>query len=300
MMTGPRVGLALGGGVLRGLAHIGVLKVLLQSGIPVHMVAGTSSGSIVAALYASGYSPGQMEEIAISLRPGDIFDYGTSLAGLIIKEILACLLFAPHSPRRRLGLVKGKKLEALLERLLGKDPAFSKTKVPLGITAVDARDGTLVVFSGETPAARTVLPPEDLFIAGVPVTRAIRASIAVPGLFEPVYLEDRILVDGGVRDNVPAYVLRKMGAGFVIAVDVGYDGARRYRIDNIIDMLTQSFELVISEGINLKLERYADVVIRPVIKMSPWDFEKIGYCIRQGELAAAGVVEEIRQKLGIR
>jgi NTE family protein len=300
MMTGPLVGLALGGGVMRGMAHIGVLKVFLKSGIPVHMVAGTSSGSIVAALYASGYSPERMEEIAAGLRPRDIFDYGSSLIGLIIKEIIAGMLPLPSVPRRRLGLMQGKKLEALLERLLGKDRLFSETKVPLGITAVDARDGTLVIFSGDAPTIRTVLPPEDNFVTNVPVAKAVRASIAVPGIFEPVRLDDRILVDGGVRDNVPSYVLRRMGADFVIAVDVGYDGVQQRRIDNIIDMLTQSFELVISEGINLKLERYADVVIRPVIKMSPWDFEKIEYCIRRGELAAAGAVEEIKQKLGIR
>ncbi len=296
----PSVGLALGGGFLRGTANIGVLRVLKEEGIPVHMVAGSSAGSIVAALCASGYSPERMEKIAVKLHFRDIFDYGSTLVNLLLiaGEFLAGFLHLPFPMRRPLGLMKGNKLEALVNKWVGRNRLFDDTEIPLGITAVDARDGALVVFLSGKPLLRTVLPPEDVIIRGEPVARAVRASAAVPGLFEPVRLGERLLVDGGVRDNVPAYVLRRMGAEFVIAVDVGYDGREMRCPDNIIGVLSQSLDIIASEGINLKLEEHADVVIRPVIRnMGPWDFDKIKYCIRQGEQAAAAAVDGIKRQL---
>jgi len=298
MSTRPLVGLALGGGVVRGMAHIGVLKALKRAGIPVHMVAGTSSGGIVAALLAAGNSPERIEEIALSLRARDMFDYGATLVNLMLMsgKVIADFLGLPFPFRRPLGLMKGNKLEAWVNRLVGRERLFGETVMPLGITAVDVRNGQLVVFVEKKPTTRTVLPPGDAFIKGQPVALAVRASTAVPGIFEPVRLGDRLLVDGGVRDNVPAYVLRKMGADFVIAVDVGYDGHLQHNTGNITDVLIQSFEIVMSESINTKLEHYADVVIRPEIKMSPWDFSRAGYCIGRGELAASKALEEIKSK----
>lgn len=300
MTDGPQIGLALGGGFLRGAAHIGVLKTLRKAGIPVHMVAGTSAGSVVAALYAAGYGPEKMQEIAAGLRPGDLLDYGPAVTNLLLMagDMLCEYLRLPFPGRRPMGLMKGARLEKMMHRLLGRDRLFGETEIPLGITAVDARDGTLVVFREGAPRARTILPPEDQVVKGVPVTTAVRASTAVPGLFEPVRLGERVLVDGGVRENIPAYVLRQMGADFVIAVDVGYSGQRAHRVERMVDVLTQSIEIVSSESINLKLERYADLVIRPVIKsMGAWDFHRIEYCIGRGETAAAGMVDEIRHRL---
>lgn len=299
MSKKPLVGLALGGGVLRGMAHIGVLKVFKKAGIPVHMVAGTSSGSIVAALYSSGYTPEQIEEIALSLKSRDVFDCGSSLYNLALMagKVLADFLHLPFPFRRPMGLMKGKKLEALATRLLGKNRLFAETRIPLGITAVDVRDGRLVVFMENQTALQTVLPPEDAYIKGGVVVQALRASTAVPGIFEPVLIGERILIDGGVRDNVPADVLHQMGADYVIAVDVGYDGHTLHNVKSFFNVIMQSFDIVMSESLNLKLEEYADVIIRPVINMDPWDFSKTRYCIAQGELAASKALEEIKAKL---
>lgn len=321
MSARPLVGLALGGGVMRGMAHIGVLKVLKNAGIPIDMVAGTSSGGIVAALYASGHSPEHIEEIAIKLRPGDVFDYGSVLFNLflITGGIIARILHIPYPVSSPLGLMSGNKIKKFVNRFVGQDRLFGQTVIPLGITAVDVRDGTLVIFLKGEPAAntkqyltlgypvrkpskesvnlRTVVPPEDVFVKDKPVALAAQASAAVPGIFEPVRVGDRILVDGGVRENVPAYVLRRMGAHFVIAVDVGYSGRRANGISNIIKLLFNSFEIVISEGINLKLESYADVVIRPVINVDPWDIGSTRYSIERGELAAIKALDEIKRKL---
>ena len=300
MSNEPAVGLALGGGFLRGVAHIGVLRAFQKSDIPVHMVAGTSAGSIVAALHAVGYTPDKMEEITFALHPRDVFDYGPAAVNLFLMSVdyLCQLLRIPFPGRRPLGLMNGCKLRALMNRLLGKQRLFGETKIPLGITAVDARDGTLVIFREDAFEVRTIIPPKDVFVREMPVATAVRASTAVPGLFEPVRMGERLLVDGGIRENIPAYVLRQMGADFIIAVDVGYSGHLPHRLENIVDVLTQSLEIVSSESINLKLEQYADLVIRPVIKnMGPWDFHRIDYCIHQGEAAAEAMVNEIKRKL---
>ncbi|WP_347488344.1 patatin-like phospholipase family protein [Desulfoscipio sp. XC116] len=321
MAARPLVGVALGGGAIRGMAHIGVLKVLKKAGIPIDIVVGTSSGGIVAALYASGYSPERMEQIAMQLRSRDIFDYGTMLFNLflIAGDVIARILHIPYPINSPMGLMRGHKIKALLNKYVGCQRLFGQTEIPLGITAVDARDGTLVVFldrnsdsnvkqfimakypdgaEGGSPInLRTMIPPKNVFIRGQSVALAARASAAVPGIFEPVRLGDRILVDGGIRENVPAYATRCMGADFVIAVDVGYSGRRVDGISNIIKLLGNSFEIVISEGINLKLERYADVVIRPVINADPWDIKRVRYCIDQGELAAVKALDEIKRKL---
>ena len=310
----PLVGLALGGGVMRGMAHIGVLKVLQKAGIPIDMVAGTSSGSIVAALFASGYSPKQIEKIALGLRNRDLFDYGSIFlnALLIAGGVITRVLHLPYPLRNPLGLMRGHRLEALVNKYVGHNRLFDQTEIPLGITAVDVRDGTLVVFLAGLPdpwqahslaagsrhvELHRVIPPEDEFVKDIPIARAVRASVAVPGIFEPLRLGDSILVDGGVRENVPAYVLRRMGADFVIAVDVGYDGRGVSKIGNIFKILTQSFEIVISEGINWKLGDCSDVEIRPIINADPWDITRAGYFINQGERAAAKALDEIKGKL---
>ncbi len=321
MAARPLVGLALGGGVMRGMAHIGVLKVFKKAGIPIDMVAGTSAGSFVAALYASGHSPERIEKIALGLHSCDIFDYGTIHLNLLLiaGDVISRVLHIPYPLRSPMGLMCGHRLEALINKYVGQNRLFGQTEIPLGITAVDVRDGTLVLFLegnsadhetksliveylyskdiGTPVKLKTIVPLEDVFLKGIPVALAVRASSAVPGIFEPVRVGDRILVDGGVRENVPAYVLRRMGADFVIAVDVGYSGHRVVDISNIFKLLANSFEIVVSESINLKLEHCADVVIRPLIKGDPWDIKRAKYFIDQGELAAAKSLDEIKRKL---
>lgn len=300
MKSGPVVGLALGGGFLRGVAHIGVLKAFERENIPVHMVAGTSAGSLVAALYAAGYKPEQMAQITTTLRPGVIFDYGRAVVNLLLMtaDYFCRLLQIPFPGRRPLGLMNGGKIKALMNRLLDSPQLSGAVKIPLAITAVDARDGALVIFRENMDGMRTIFPPGDVVVHDMPVATAIRASIAVPGLFEPVQMGERLLVDGGLRENIPAYVLRQMGADFIIAVDVGFNGSLPYPIESIVDILTQSLEIISSESVVPKLEQYADVVICPVIKnMSAWDFDRLEYCIERGEAAARAAVDEIKRRL---
>lgn len=309
MARGPSVGLALGGGFLRGVAHVGVLKVLVEEGIPIHAVAGSSAGSLVAALFAAGLTPAQMKEKALALKPSDLFDGTGAVLRLLLLagKKIAGMLNIPFPFREPMGLMKGKRLERTVERLVGKQLKFYELKnTCLVINAVDVTNGAMVLFMPGKYEMRhvakttTIIPPEDMVVMhNVPVAAAVRASSSVPGLYDPKLIGGRLLVDGGVRDNIPAEILKKLGLDVVLAVDVGYDGQSSYKVNSIIQVLSQSLDILGSESILMKLERYADVVIRPEIRnMSAWDFDRVEYCIKQGEIKAREMLPEIRRAIG--
>jgi len=179
-LTNRKVGIALGSGAARGLAHIGVLKVFEEEGIPVDVITGTSMGAFIGALYAAGVPVTQMEQVALEV------DW-RSLARLLTPSL-------PMS-----GLTDGKKLMAFLADLL---PArdFKDLKIPLGITATDIHTGEAVIIK-----------QGDLL-------EALRASLAFPGIFPPVRFGQRFLVDGGLCNPLPTDVARHMGASQVIGV----------------------------------------------------------------------------------
>ena len=179
------LGLVLGGGGARGLAHIGVVQVFQREGIPVDLIAGTSMGALVGALYAAGVPiPTVKEEVGrlSSLREQlKLVDVNLSAAGLSLG---------------------GRRIYNFMADLLGEDLTFADLRLPLAMASVDIRTGREVVLQGGL------------------VIDAVRASISVPGVFEPVNLGDYRLVDGGVLDNVPVDMARSMGATHTIAVDV--------------------------------------------------------------------------------
>jgi NTE family protein len=179
----PKIGLALGGGGARGLAHIGVLRVLEREGIPIQCIAGTSMGGLIGALYLAGLSVDDIETEAMRLSR--------------LKELVK--LVDPHLPTR--GLLKGRRIYNYMSVRLG-GLSFSDLRLPLAMVAVDLVSGREVVLNQGSVAS------------------AVRATISVPGVFAPVELGTLRLVDGGVLNNVPADVARRLGAQVVIAVDV--------------------------------------------------------------------------------
>jgi len=179
-----KIGLALGGGGARGLAHIGILKVLQREQIPIDVVTGTSMGGIVGAMHAAGLSTEQMEVEA--LKRGDI--------GQIFKLVDLRLIGS--------GLLGGKRIKKLLTEILGADTTFADLRLPFAVVAVDYNSGRIVVLKDGNLA------------------NAVRATMSVPGVFEPVELNGCSLLDGGVLDNVPVGVARDLGAEKIIAVDV--------------------------------------------------------------------------------
>lgn len=176
----PKIGLALGGGFARGLAHIGVLRVLERNRVPLHAIAGVSAGAVAAAAYASGASTAEIEAMGRQMRFSDVSRWTVS----------------------RLGLAGTDRMEGFLGRLL-KVKTFEEMKIPLAVVATDLAAGSPMVFRGH---GDVVMP--------------IRASCSFPGLFQPLKHHGRYLVDGFVSMEVPAQPPAEMGATHVIAVSL--------------------------------------------------------------------------------
>jgi len=283
---------------LRGAAHIGVLKVLAGEGFKPDIVAGTSAGSIIASLYCSGWSPERLEKIALKLKPGYFYDLYSTIINLCEMAMAALLDFfkLPFYINVPLGLTSGKKMKAWLEGELERK-TFYDLGTTLAITSVDINTGQRIVFvNGATEYNHLKVSNDIVFIKGVNVSDAVVASCAVPGFFTPKKIGIRLLVDGGLRGNIPVEVLSLMGAERVIAIDVGYDGEPYKKISNIFQLLSQSLDIIASKSIDTELGDYADLVIRPLLKnVAPWNFDLIPYCIEQGERAAMECIPQIRK-----
>jgi NTE family protein len=253
-----RIGLALGGGAARGFAHIGVIKALEAHGIHPDLVAGTSAGSVVAALYASGMSGLQMNKAALKLDEASISDWAM--------------------PFRSRGFLKGVALENYLNTTLN-NRKIEQLKMPLGIVATDLRTGEPILFQrGNTG-------------------QAVRASCSVPSIFEPVTIGGHEYVDGGLVSPVPAAFAHKMGADFVIAVDISSRPESGVTVSSL-DMLMQTFTIMGQTIKAYELDKYANVVIRPnLAKMGGADFADRNAAILAGEEAVQTAWPEIERKL---
>jgi NTE family protein len=251
----PRVGLALGGGAARGFAHIGVIQVLEENGIKPDLVAGTSAGSLVAALYATGRNGTELANVALTMDEGAITDWSFPARGLIRGEALA---------RYVRDLTGGKTIEQM--------------RVPLGIVATDLDSGAAVLFQrGDTGAA-------------------VRASSAVPAVFQPVKIGNREYVDGGLVSPVPVRFARQMGAELVIAVDISLPPDGNPTTD-MMKLLLQTFAIM-GRSINSFELREADVVLRPsLVGVSSADFTARKRAIQAGRDAALAALPQIRAKL---
>ena len=207
------LGLALGGGGLKGLAHIGVLQVLIENDVRPAFISGTSAGSIFAALYASGVSPYRMAEIVTGLSKRDYLDY--NIQGLI-KYLLSFVI--PGLNYSLDGLLKGNKIEKLICRLT-KGKCLKDANLPLGIIACDIDSGRKVVFTNQV----LTLPGPDVIIEKARMSEAVRSSISIPVTFTPKQYNGMQLVDGGLRDIVPVMITKYMGADYVL----GFPGVER-------------------------------------------------------------------------
>ena len=272
------IGLALSGGGARGLAHIGVLKVLEREGVPISHLAGTSMGGIVGAIYAAGLSPEAIEAEALRMsRP-------RQLMTLVDRSLL------------RRGLLSGQKVTAFLAQWLD-GLTFDDLRLPLALVAADLNGRQKVVFREGA------------------VLDAVRATMALPGLFPPVERGDQLLVDGGIVDNVPADVVREMGAECVVAVDISTDretvkfvagNLRRRRLvpdglADMIDLLGRSLVFLTWEVNRRALEEAPpDLMVRPPVPptvMPITGFTQAGEAIVAGERAAEDALPEIQALL---
>ncbi|PTX61245.1 NTE family protein [Melghirimyces profundicolus] len=257
-MARPKVGLALGSGGARGMAHIGVLKVLEKEGIPVDCIAGSSIGSLVGTIYAHGHDLEMIESLAINLKRNTWLDLTV--------------------PRR--GFVTGEKVRELVRLLtLGKN--LEDLHIPTAVVATDLLKGERVIFRSG------------------PIDLAVRASISIPGIFEPVHWKGRTLVDGGVIDRIPITVVEEMGADIIIAVDV-VPRTTSARVETIFDVIAQTLSIMEREILNQRLLA-ADILIHPnLTDISPTAFTRLDECVRRGEEAARIQVDRIKKLIGER
>lgn len=267
-----KFGLALSGGALRGVAHIGALKALYDNGLRPSWISGTSAGSMVAALYACGYGPNKMEEIALTLDKSiyDV-DYFGVLGGAV--QWLVNRQFNSD------GLIKGKKLETLMEKLT-RGINIKNAQLPLAITAVDINAGKTIMFVSHRSGLED--SKKISYIDNVPIFEAVRASIAIPVIFKPKFINKKRLVDGGVTENVPTNILRNMGANKVIGINLGYSGQRRCDIKNLLEIGSQSLDIMAYHMTRLKVDE-CDILVNPnIYDMGMADFHRVEECMKRG------------------
>ncbi|RZI43009.1 patatin-like phospholipase family protein [Herbaspirillum sp. HC18] len=254
-----RIGLALGGGAARGFAHIGVIKTLEAQGIVPDIVVGTSAGSLVGALYAAGNNGFALHKMALEMDEAAISDWSVPL-------------FAKST-----GVFKGEALQNYINRTVNNVP-LEKLKVPFGAVATDLQTGQPILFQrGNTGAA-------------------VRASSAVPGVFQPVRIGERSYVDGGLVSPVPVRFAREMGADFVIAVNISSQPEAQPSASTL-DVLLQTFAIM-GQSINAFELKEADIVIQPRLgSMKGNDFPGRNTAILAGEQAASALLPEIKRKL---
>jgi NTE family protein len=254
----PKIALVLGGGAARGFAHVGVIRALEQEKVPIDMIVGTSVGSLIGAIYAYDSNSFELEWTAFSLEKDQVFDYG---------------IFSAFTS---MGPVKGDKLEEFVK---SKVPVnIEDLKVPFAAVATDLNRGTRVVIDRG------------------PVARAVHASSAIPGVFNPVEYQGKLLVDGGVMDNIPISVAREKGADIVIAVDIS-ENVINFNITNLIDVVVQSINIMFRENVVHKLKD-ANVLIVPAVgDVGMLDFTQKKRCMQAGIEATQKAMPEIREAL---
>ncbi len=281
------------GGGIRGAAHIGVLKFLLERQMPIDIIGGTSAGSIISMLYGLGWDPRQMRSWTKQLGSYHLFDFVNWFPALPLMGIKVLLDYLAIStqwmPRLPMGLIRGRNLQRMLTRV-SKGAKFEDLMLPTVIPAVDLYTGKEVVFCSKDVGARLLPRLEDnaTVMTGESVALAVRASSSIPGVFDPVRVEPYALIDGAVRNNVPADLIRLAGANFVIAVDLGFALQNEEVVDNILEVLQQTTAIMGQEISRLRLGDYANVVIKPKTDgASLHQFDKIPHLIDQGYEAAA-------------
>lgn len=290
----PKVGLALSGGGIKGAAHIGVLKVLAENNIPVDMIAGTSAGAVIAALYACGYRALEMEVMAESVNFGELIDLKVTV-GDLFKQGLKWLFGSKSRFWSVLptGLVKGDKAENYLGKLVQRH-TVRDTQIPVAITAVDILSGDTVFFVTPRENNRAIMNAK--YFTNTPLTEAVRASISIPGVFSPKKYRGLVLVDGAVKNNLPTDILRHMGAEVIVAVDLGYSGQASEELKTASEIVLQCIDIMNREVTLLKGIQYADIVIRPeVFDVSFKQADYMTQFIGRGAQATWAQIAEIRR-----
>ena len=259
-----KIGLALGSGGARGIAHIGVLKILEKNNIPIDYIAGVSAGAFVGAYYSLNKEIAGFEKICL---------------GLTKKKILSFI--DPINPKK--ALIAGNKIKQEIRRIL-ENKDFNDLKIPLTIVATNLENG------------------QEVRIKKGNLADAVRASIGIPGIFYPARLDDKWLVDGGLINATPVDVVKEMGADLVIAVDLTMGNETKFKDPAIVGTLVQSFDIMRTELTRLKIQSVKNLVlIQPIVndrnEIDSLRFYDAKRFIKAGEDAAEKAMPEIRRKI---
>ncbi len=281
----PRVGLVLSGGAARGFAHVGVIEVLEEQGLHIDIVTGTSMGSVVGGLYAIGYTPEMLRQVSLNLDWERVFSDQPERRHLPIERklnegrVLFVLPLTGVIPTLPLSLIEGQEISQLLTDLTW--PAhpvtdFADLSKPFGAVAT-------AVDSGEAVSLRSGYLPE-----------AMRASLAIPGLFAPVEIDGRLLIDGGIARNLPAQDAGELGADWIICSDVSEPLAPQDSLRNLAAILNQTIAFRMWER-TLEQRKLCDVlIVTPVPGSMSVEFDRAEEIIEIGRASAVHVLDSLR------
>ena len=286
----PKIGLVLSGGGAKGFAHVGVLKIIDELGIPIDYIAGTSMGSIIGGFYAIGYSAIDIEKIILEQNWDDLLSDQISRKFVPIYEktdferYVLSFPIRPKGIELPSGIVGGQNVINLFESLTidyHNETDFSKLPIPFLCIATDLENGEAVVLD------KGYLP------------EAMRASMAIPTLFEPVEIDGKLLADGGMVNNFPVKEVLRMGADIVIGVDVQSGAKSKKELKSLLDIVNQTVSLMALPNFKENV-KYCDIYIKPDIKKySVGSFNEANSLIQKGEEMAKDfipVLKELKEK----
>jgi NTE family protein len=288
----PRIGLVLGGGGARGAAHIGVLEVLEKLHVPVDCIAGTSMGALIAGAYAAGMTPAVMRRELAKADWADMFIDNPDFSEMSYRNKVTLRRFLPGSEtgvtpdgvKYQSGVVAGQKIKLFFNQLVGANQGernIENLPLPLSIIATDIGTGDKVVFRDGS------------------LTKAMRASMSVPGLLAPVDHQGRKLVDGGLVDNVPIQEVKdRCQADVVIAVNVGSPLLKAEQVGSLLTVSAQMINILTEQNVtrSLALLTPRDVLIKPDLDgISAGDFPRHGETADRGRRAAEAMIPELQR-----
>lgn len=285
--TRPGIGLVLSGGGARGAAHIGVLRVLEELEVPIDCVAGTSMGAIVGGLYAAGWPPDDIERELLAIDWAELFRGEAPRRSLSFRRKEDDLRYIDFSAGLRGGKIvfpHGAAASSVLDFLLR-----SKT---LSVAGIEDFDRLPIPFRA---VAADLMTGEEVVLDRGELSRAIRASISIPGVFPPVEIGERLLVDGGVLNNLPVEPAQAMGAEVILAIDISTPPKTRERLGSMTAIAFQALSLAAQRRVDAQ-KLAADVLLQADLgEITMMDFPQMRAAVERGEAAARAAVDRFRR-----
>lgn len=290
--TKGSLGLALSGGTLKASAHVGVLQAFERMGIQPDVVAGTSAGSLVSALYAHGFRTAQFQRLIESFPGVKLMDFGFPIWSSMWSFAFNYMRTSKSNqfPVVPSGILKGRKLKDYIEKLISP----RRMQIPLYIVATDLVSGRPIALSPEDATNRA----DDAFIHISDVSQAIVGSCALPGVFTPVAMDKYLLVDGAMRHYVPVSVLKSIGCDKIIAVNL-YQLPTEYQPRTLVDVLARSFDILLRETIDNDIENdERTFILEPDVSSVHWRrFSQMQDCVEIGRKLVESKERELHEFL---